>query len=266
MCRLLGVVASEATDFRFALHQAPRSLALLSREHPHGWGVAVYGSPAGWSVQKRPAAAHEDDSFHQCAIGTRGAVLLAHVRYRTVGSSTLENTHPFRSGRWVFAHNGTITDTEYLRAESSTARLAYVTGETDSELFFAYLLTRLDKHGLTDHPASGATDALLRRTMSELVARPNFGACNFLLSDGETLYAHRFGRTLCLLERVPQDPVRTSRVSIETGASIETDWTSRRRAVLVASEKLSDEPWVDVGEGELLRVDRSPKPAWRKLG
>src|SRR5262249_52379109 len=131
MCRLLGVVASEATDFRFALHQAPRSLALLSREHPHGWGVAVYGREGGWSVQKRPAAAHEDDSFHQCTAGIRGEVLLAHVRFRTVGTTALENTHPFRHGRWVFAHNGTIAGTDYLRSETSPVRLAEVGGETD---------------------------------------------------------------------------------------------------------------------------------------
>lgn len=265
MCRLLGVVAGETTDFCFALHQAPRSLASLSKEHPHGWGVAVYEPAAGWSVQKRPVAAHEDSAFHDLAACSRGALLLAHVRYRTVGDTRVENTHPFRRGRWVFAHNGTIQDTAYLRANASPERLAEVTGDTDSELFFAFLLSRMDGAGLADVPASAATDALLRRTMTELVARPQFGACNFLLSDGETLYAHRFGRTLFLLDRRPGDPVRTSRVSLETGAVLETPWTARRRAVLVASEHLSDEPWQGVEEGTLLRVDGGREPAWRAL-
>ena len=40
MCRLLGIVSSERTSFHFSLQAAPRSLASLSSEHPHGWGIA----------------------------------------------------------------------------------------------------------------------------------------------------------------------------------------------------------------------------------
>jgi hypothetical protein len=35
--------------------------------------------------------------------------------------------------------------------------------------------------------------------------------------------------------------------------------------VLIASEKLTDEPWEEVGEGMLLRVDRRPLPRWRMV-
>lgn len=256
MCRLLGVVASERTDFRVVLRDAPRSLALLSHQHPHGWGIAVYDSDTGWTLLKHAARAADDARFHEMAAGSRGTLLVAHVRQRTVGPVTVENTHPFRRGRWVFAHNGTIEDQDYLHAHASPERLAEIEGQTDSELFFAYLLTRLDRAGVTTEGASATTDAALLGAMREALARPSFGACNFLLTDGETLYAHRFGRTLFVLERGPRDAVRERRVSAETGALIETPWSPRRRAVLIASERITEEPWQELPEGALVRADR----------
>ena len=54
--------------------------------------------------------------------------------------------------------------------------------------------------------------------------------------------------------------------SIETGVLVETEWFSARHAVLVASEKITDEPWHPVDEGKLLRVNRRPFPRFTELG
>jgi hypothetical protein len=78
------------------------------------------------------------------------------------------------------------------------------------------------------------------------------------------MYAHRFGRTLFVLDRGPEDPVRASRSSRD-GTVVLTPWPQQRRAVLIASEAMTDEPWSEVGEGELLRIDRAPAPRWRSL-
>ncbi len=59
--------------------------------------------------------------------------------------------------------------------------------------------------------------------------------------------------------------MRVERESIETGALVETAWSPARHAVLVASEKVTDEPWQPVEEGKLLRVDRFPSPRWQEL-
>ena len=76
----------------------------------------------------------------------RSENIVAHIRKATQGRVALENTHPFVRelwGRyWVFAHNGTIKDQAFLRARTSPARLGELRGETDSELFFAFLLSR----------------------------------------------------------------------------------------------------------------------------
>lgn len=267
VCRLLGIVANEPTEFRIVLREAPRSLAALAKDHPDGWGLAVFESEhhAGWRLHKGVQSAKDDLEFHRLAVGSRGELLIAHIRQRTVGALSLENTHPFQSGRWVFAHNGTIKDIAYLRAAISPERLSELRGQTDSELFFAHLLTRLDERGVTGDRATQATDQVVRDVAKAARARPDFGAFNFLLSDGQTLYAHRFGRSLCLLERGPHDEVRHVRSSRD-GTIIETPWSQRRRAILIASEHLTHEPWQDVAEGLLLRVDRVPVPHWRLVG
>lgn len=274
MCRLLGIVASELTEFGLVLTEAPRCLATLSKEHPDGWGIAIHdarthshppqtGAPAdGWSVHKGTEAAANDMRFHEVAGRSRGHAIVAHIRQKTVGPTRLENTHPFVRDGWVFAHNGTIKEQDEVRARCSAHRLREITGDTDSELFFALLLTRLDAHGLTrlgDESSRRTATALVHETAAELRAL-RIGAFNFLLSDGETTFAHRFGRSLFVLERGPSDPVRERR-SLIPGTEIMTKWTARRHAVFIASERITDEPWVEIPDGTFLRIDRSPLPA-----
>jgi glutamine amidotransferase len=238
MCRLLGVVASEATDHRFPLELAPRSLAAVAHEHPHGWGVAVHVGRGAWHIHKGTECAQGDARFEATAARVEGDVLVAHVRKKTVGPTALENTHPFVRGRWVFAHNGTIDDLEFLRRRSSRARLAEAEGSTDSEVLFAYLLTAIDLGG-------GDVDRALCDATAALAARAGHGSANFLLSDGRALWAHRLGRSLHVLDR--------------DGAAAPAG-TRRRPAVLVASERVTDEPFRELEDGALVRVDRGARP------
>ena len=268
MCRLVGVVASEVTEFGLVLREAPRSLARLSREHPDGWGIAAHGGPGSipppsersphdgvWRVHKGTNPAGECNRFLEIASRSAGTVLIAHVRQKTVGPTSIENTHPFVQSGWVFAHNGTLVDHASLRATISPERLARVQGDTDSEILFAFLLTRLDQAGVS-RMGGGPTareEALrvIALATEELRAR-KAGAFNFLLSDGTSCFVHRFGRSLFLLERTPHDPPRP----VSGGP-----WMPRRHAVLVASERLTEEPWREVPEGTLFRIDRGPAPS-----
>lgn len=271
MCRLLGIVASELTEFGLVLREAPRCLATLSREHPDGWGIATHDATAhaagrahgaeAWHVNKGTLVAADDTRFHELATRSRGHLLVAHVRQKTVGPTRLENTHPFVRDGWVFAHNGTIKEQDLVRAGCSGRRLREITGDTDSELFFAYVLTRLDERGLL-HLDGEASRAELTELLEEITAElrgARIGAFNFLLSDGTTTFAHRFGRSLFVLERTPHDAVRECR-DVGDGASIMTRWTSRRQAIFVASERITNEPWREVPEGTLLRIERAPAP------
>jgi len=236
VCRLLAIAAESPVRFHTCLCQAPRSLASLSREHADGWGAGVYTSDTGWVVERRTACAASDQRFSSIATELVGQMLLAHVRQRTVGAVSLSNTHPFQRNRWLFAHNGTINDMAFLRARTSAERLREREGDTDSELLFAHLLTRLDAAGLTDEPADERTDGVVATVVRELSERTAVGSFNFLLANGDVLYCNRFGRSLYLLERP---------------ASVEC-----ARTLLVASEPMTDEAWRPLSDGTLVRCDR----------
>jgi len=259
MCRLVGIIASEETEFGLCLNTAERSLASLSREHPDGWGIAIQNTTSqatSWSVQKGTERAHRDPRFHAIAARSRGHALIAHVRQKTVGPTRIENTHPFERDGWVFAHNGTVTDLATVRAGSSEARLAQITGDTDSELLFAYLLTRLDEARAHDSVLDATR--ILASVTADLRAK-KVGAFNFLLASAQTMFVHRCGRSLFLLERGPNDPVREKR-AMTSSTTLVTRWTSRRHAVLVASERITNEPWHEIAEGSFFRIDREPVP------
>jgi glutamine amidotransferase len=262
MCRLLSIASSEPTNFQLVLREGARSLAALSREHRDGWGIAIFDEALGWRVDRSVVCAGEDDRFHELALGARGEVLVSHVRRKTVGETSLVNTHPFENGRWVFAHNGTVADIAWLQSQTSPERLQEIGGETDSELLFAWLLTKFDEAGVTDTPASPTTDRTLGLAVRAARQRASFGAFTFLLSNGATTYAHRYGRSLHLLERTPEDPVRVERLSSD-GTHVMTPWSPHRTAVFVASESMTDEPWQEIEEGMLLRVERAPVPHFR---
>lgn len=240
MCRFLGILAEQPRTFSHCLLHAPRSLASLSGEHSDGWGLAAFDASSGWQVERRAVQAVEDPWFADAAMRLRGSTLVGHVRRRTIGAMTIDNTHPFRSGRWVFAHNGTIVDLLGLKVLVSASRASMLVGQTDSEVLFAYFLTQLDEHALTEHPANGDTDTAIARAVEEL--RTITGSINFLLSDGITLYAFRRGRDLHVLERSsPGGPVHE---------------------VLVASEPITMEPWTPVAEQTLVVVRRTGGIHW----
>jgi predicted glutamine amidotransferase len=262
MCRLVGVVASEVTEFGLVLREAPRSLAHLSEKHPDGWGVAAHGARE-WRIDKGTERASLCTRFEALASRSRGTVLIAHIRQKTVGGTRLENTHPFARDGWVFAHNGTIEHQAYVHERISVKRRDEIRGDTDSEALFAFFLTRLDAAGRA-RPRSeserGEATHVLATAAAELRER-RAGAFTFLLSDGASCFVHRFGRSLFLLERGPFSHLPAStRGPDGSGPSLEAAWRTRRHAVLVASEQLTDEPWREVGEGTLLRIDREPIP------
>lgn len=226
---MFGVVAARAISSRELLRDAPRSLRELSREHKDGWGVALR-MPEDWIVHKSTACAAECERYGELAEGAQARLLIAHVRQKTVGETSLANTHPFRRGALVFAHNGTIKDVPALIARSSAARLAELEGETDSERLFAYILTQVD--------LAGDVELGVVAAVRELHALGEIGSASFLLSCGARLYAHRLGRSLFVLVRHSADEQR------------------RTAAVVIASEQLTGEAaWTELPERALIVVD-----------
>lgn len=214
------MAASRPVSPRELLHDAPRSLRALSIEHGDGWGVALHDGD-DWQVHRDTACAARCPRYGELAARLEAQLIIAHVRKRTVGPLALANTHPFRRGHFVFAHNGTLSDVAALIPRTAPERLAEMEGETDSERLFAFVLTHVDEAGDVERGVEAAVRALH--------ALGDIGSANFLLSCGARLYAHRLGRSLYT--------------------------ASRGAARMVASEPLTDDPWREVPERGLVVLD-----------
>ncbi len=227
MCRILGCVASEPVSIRHELLEAENPMIRQSQEHDSGWGMAVYARTDGGepSLVRFPQAAYADAEFEH-ATEQRGRIFNVHVRRATMGGLTLANTHPFVLGDYSFSHNGTVLKFARLLEDG----VAPPSGETDSEHVFNFLMRDFD-------PADVAGS--LRHTVLATAERSEFSGLNFLFSDGERLWAYRLG--IFELHWL----TRTGR------------WNGRPgpRQLLVASERLTPEPWHSVQQDVLLTLD-----------
>jgi predicted glutamine amidotransferase len=216
MCRVLGCVAAEPVCLRHELLEAPNPLIHQSMDHDSGWGMAVYGSGDEPKCVRFPEAAFSDDGFAD-ATDMRGRIFNAHLRRATMGGLTLDNTHPFCLGPYSFCHNGTVLHFPRLL----DLGVPKPKGTTDSEHMFNYLMTHLDR---------GDVVGSLRHLVEGVIGRSQFSGLNFLFSDGDKLYAYRLG-------------------------VFELHWLHREGQLLVASERITDEPWHSVAQDVLLTLD-----------
>jgi predicted glutamine amidotransferase len=259
MCRLYAFKANEPTRVECSLVHAQNALMAQSagdREglvHGHGWGVADYadGLPL---IEKQTWAAYDDEHFAKKAARVYAHTVIAHVRRATVGEQSIENTHPFQYGRWIFAHNGTVPNFPKVRdrmiSEIDPLLRNDIKGTTDSEHVFYYLLTL---H--MNDPAAPLMEIMARGIRQivnwsvEIDPTRQVGL-NLILTDGDILVGSRFGRTLWHLERelVFECPI--------CGKShVHHDVGTEYQAVEVASEPLTDENWHEVPDREVFSVD-----------
>lgn len=259
MCRLLGIVANQSTNFRFTLKEGGHSnLESLSSEHKSGWGVA-YRRNGGWIVKKSPLQAMKDSKFSEASIEADGKVLIGHIRKASSGDPKMENTHPFEMHGWVFAHNGTITEKEKLFDMVSKDIQGMIVGDTDSERYFGVLLSALIEAGLSPGAAPTQVAEVLAATLTSKISECKGNGFNFLLSDGSNVYAFRKGRDLYSLMRDSEIADVESFESKDVRVLVGEKAKRGEKAVLIASEKLTHgEAWTEVPESSLIWVVAEP--------
>jgi len=111
-----------------------------------GFGIGWYGRSDEIPFRYRSVhPAWNDPNLREAARAIRSPLFLAHIRASTEMPVQETNCHPFRHGRWLFAHNGLIRDYHKLRRDLTMAidpaLFATLEGSTDSELMFRVALT-----------------------------------------------------------------------------------------------------------------------------
>lgn len=244
MCRLLGVVANKPVDLGFSLMKFRE----YGKNNPSGWGIGWYEGDKA-EVYKEKISAIDSKQFVPKAKGVTSKIIMAHVRYGTTGEPAERNSHPFKYNekKWLFAHNGGVNREQLLSLLSGG--YLKLEGETDSEVYFHWILQCIEEHGTIDG---------IKMAVKEVKERPHSGL-NFLLSDGEHLYAFRYydgggNYSLYMLERDPSERGPFEYESDETGAMLHSKALMGEKAVLVCSEKLTKEDWKEIPLGTMVVI------------
>jgi gamma-glutamyl hercynylcysteine S-oxide hydrolase len=202
MCRHLAYLGPPAT-LRSVIIDPPHGLyrqAWAPRWHGPG-AINADGFGAGWypaddidPVRYRQAVPiWTDESFAEVAGVTRASAMLAAIRNATPRTSHgPAAAAPFRSGRWLFSHNGAVNgwpeSTAALAATLPAIALLELEARVDSALLWALVLHRLRQ--------GRALAEALADTAEALCAEGVTGRFNFLLTDGQVIAATTAGHTL----------------------------------------------------------------------
>jgi predicted glutamine amidotransferase len=241
MCQLLGMNGNTPTDIMFSF----TGFCTRAEEHKDGFGIAFFEGPGvrlfvdAQSARQSPVA----EMVRHYPI--RSCNIIAHIRKATQGRVALENTHPFQRelwGRyWVFAHNGDLAQfNPHLHASFRPV------GDTDSERAFCWLMQELSKaHARL--PSIAELTATLRELTPRIAAHGTF---NFMLSNGEALWAHCSTRLCYLVRQHPfhRAALQDDDVSVNFA---ELTTPSDRVAVVVTEPLTRDEEWTAFAPGEL---------------
>ena len=249
MCQLMGMNANTPTDVMFSF----TGFSTRAEEHKDGFGIAFFEGAGVRLMVDAQSARHSPIAEMVRRYPIKSENIVAHIRKATQGRVALENTHPFQRelwGRhWVFAHNGD------LKGFAPRLHAAFrPVGETDSERAFCWLMQELAKSHARVPPI-----AELTRTLRELAPRiASHGTFNFMLSNGQALWAHCSTR---LHHLVREHPFRHASLQDEDVTVDFAHLTSpRARVAIVVTEPLTrDETWLPFAPGELrVFVDGAP--------
>ena len=245
MCQLLGMNCNVPTDICFSF-AGFRARGGLTDHHRDGWGIAFFeGKGVRIFVDPSPSA---DSPVAELVkhYPIRSLNVIAHIRKATQGEVRLENTHPFQRelwGRyWIFAHNGNLKDF----VPRLSGRFLPV-GTTDSEHAFCHILDHLAQRFPQGTQDIGELHGALRDMAREIGAQGEF---NFLLSDGDKLFAHSSSRLCYIVRKAPFALAHLADEDLTVDFNQLT--TPLDRVAIIATTPLTDnEHWTQIAPGNL---------------
>ena len=269
MARLIGYMANRADRLRDAFHQERHAISALPADTRGAWGIGFY---QGDEVlhKKQPTPDGEPVDWTAIAQNVRTDCAIAHVRQATVGTFSVDNTHPFRLRQWMFAHVGTISRfdeiQEKLRAELPDFLRRNIRGTSDSELFFHQILAQL--HAKNQLEAASPTHATVIGAITEAVTRIDtlvgkdvpVSTLNMMLSNGRAMYALRHGGPLGYVERAGvREPLVPEDERPRPGSPL------LRYVMLVAGGQEVPADYASVEDSEIVCVSRDLEVTKHKL-
>ena len=291
MCRLFAFRSNVPSRAHHSLVSAENAVSHQAEYHCDGWGIGYYLEEEPYLFRAAKGAA-EDRRFQLLSESLRSSTFLVHVRRATVGDIDSLNSHPFRHGTWMFAHNGTIFDfdkiEDRLLAEVLPEFRPLIFGSTDSERYFYFLLSHMTRAGI---PKSGRGEIdidVAAKAQQEALSKI-FAWCqelgidapkaNYILTNGTVMFARRAGLELYLSTQ-KQTCREVLQCQEEDKFCLNTVFPALKsvhhtpracKHLLVASEPTGEENiWEEIPDGGLVSIDanlmlrlhEAPQPFW----
>lgn len=185
VCELFGISSAK----KFYANYYLKTFFSHSVHHPHGWGLACISSK-GAQIEKESVQASKSNYLKErLSQPICSELLLAHIRYATIGNIAYRNCHPFCGkdccgNYWTLIHNGTIFDFSpingYLKKQC---------GDTDSERVFLYFLDKINEAQRKKAARLNFEEKF--ELFDEIICcMSKNNKLNLLFTDGKYLFAH----------------------------------------------------------------------------
>ena len=246
MCQLLGMNCNVPTDICFSF-EGFRARGGLTADHCDGWGIAFFEGRGCRLFIDAKSSVESPIAELVRHYPIRSMNVIAHIRKATQQNVALENTHPFRREMWgkywIFAHNGDLG--EYRHPLSG--RFLPV-GRTDSEHAFCQILEYLWHHFGPTPPDLHDLAAALAEIATTIAEHGTF---NFLLSNGEALFARCSTQLSYIIRQAPFSKARL--VDADLSVDFAQVTTPNDRVAVIATEPLTNnEQWTRFAPGQLI--------------
>lgn len=176
------------------VRQSLRAVEAKTVTNGDGFGVGWYGERDSPGVYHEVMPAWSDENLLALCANVRSRLFFAHVRAATGGGIARQNCHPFRSGRYMFIHNGQIGGYGQVRRAMEgllpDALYEQRRGATDSELLFLLIVGRIEAGLAPIDAVKSVLDDTVALMQSRGIDAPlRFAAA---LADGEQAWAFRW--------------------------------------------------------------------------
>ena len=263
MCQLLGMNCNTPTDIVFSF-EGFRRRGGITDHHADGFGIGFFeGKGVRLFHDDKPSADSPRRRPRPCLPNQIRKRHRPHPQSLT--RTNLAGEHPSLHARmwgeyWLFAHNGHLMDFYPEQGE-----YYHAVGTTDSERAFCYILNRLRSRFATKPDPDTLFDALAALTHE--IRR--FGLFNFVMSNGDNLFAHASTLLHYIVRKAPFGKARLLDDDVMVDFS-EVTTPNDKVAVIATLPLTRDETWSQLAvdelamfrQGDIVRSDRPEKPVY----
>jgi glutamine amidotransferase len=247
------------------IHQSYDALESEMTVNGDGFGLGWYNK----EIREEPALfrsinpAWNDPNLHYNASFIQSNCFLAHIRAATHGAVSIENTHPFHYREFLMMHNGGIPQFDRIKKRLIDAlneeSFNWITGQTDTQYFFALMMTYMEDLDEQTPIVDRLLDAFRRASGRVEAEKIKFhieeaSLYNVVISNGRWLFATRYSSHP---EKETRTLYFTEKLSTYThkGVLHVIEPHDARTAVLVSSEKLNHAPvWKEVIQNQAVFI------------